>query len=142
MRRPTTLRAVLLVTAILAAGCGDDDPLPTEPTPPQQVTETIEGTLTPFSARNHGFQVLNPGIVTATLTAIEQPNPEPTTVGLDIGTMIGNTCQVVVSNNRVTQALAVTATATAAGTLCVRIYDTYDAGLPSPVQYTITVVHF
>jgi hypothetical protein len=63
-------------------------------------------------------------------------------VGVDIGTYVGSTCQVVVSNVTVIKSQSVTGTATAAGPLCVRIYDVSATGLSASVGYTLTLSHF
>jgi hypothetical protein len=139
---PRSLTVLVLLTAVcLSTACGDDDDdLPTNPTPPVQVSETVSGTLNPFSARNHEFLAGNPGEVRVTVTAL---NPDdPTTVGLSVGTWNGVACQVVVDRNVTPLNGAVIGTATSAGTLCARIYDSSASGLPAPVEYTLTILHF
>ena len=98
----------------------------------------------PFSASIHEFSVPTPqDTSSATLTDIDRPDPNAATVGrlrprhLDRRALPGR--------RRATQhqsSAAVTGTATAAGSLCVRIYDVSDTGLPAPVNYTLTVTHF
>jgi hypothetical protein len=129
--------------ALVAAACGGDDPVGPGPTPISPVSEPITGELPPFSVRIHPFSVQNPGAVTITLSEITPNDLEnPTRIGLDLGTAVNQTtCQVVVSNNSVTQAGSVTGTATSAGTLCVRVYPPPD-GLPGPVTYRLAVTHF
>jgi hypothetical protein len=138
MSRVTTI-SVLLLAVVTSAGCGDDDTPPTTPTPPTEITETFEGSLTPFSARIHNFAVGNSGQVSATLTAI---TPADTTVGLDLGTWSGTFCQVSVARPETKQGDSVPGTATTVAQLCVRIYDVSPNGLPADVPYTITVTHF
>lgn len=138
--RSTAAFALLFASLLASAGCGDDDNNnPIDPTPPTQVTETVNGTLTPFSARVHQFQTQAPGTVSATLTEI---TPSDTVVGLDLGTWTGTACQVNVARPSTTTGGAVIGTATTVATLCVRIYDVSDTGLPATVPYTITVTHF
>ena len=140
MPRSTAAFALLFAVLLTSAGCGDDDNNnPITPTPPTQITEVIDGTLTPFSVRVHQFQVQAPGTVSATLTEITPPE---TVVGLDLGTWTGSACQVTVSRPNNPQGGAVIGTATTVATLCVRIYDVSDAGLPATVPYKITVSHF
>jgi hypothetical protein len=148
--RHRTAGASLLLAALLGQpGCHDNNTNVIAPTPAPPVVDTLTGTLTPFSARIHGFVVLNAGLVTATLTDFVEPDPDPdpdnpTVVGLDIGTLVGTTCQVVVSRTDVVVGQAVSGAATAAGNLCVRIFDSSNTGLPSTsgLAYTITVNHF
>lgn len=145
--RPRTAGASLLLAALLCQpGCEDDTTI-IAPTPPTNVVDTFSGTLTPYSARIHGFGVMNPGSVSAILTELSEPDPDPdpdalTVVGVDIGTLIGSTCQVVVSRVDVTKNQSVTGAATSAGALCVRIYDVSAAGLSMPVNYTLTLSHY
>lgn len=143
----TSLFVAALTGVLCTPACDDNNTTVIAPTPPPSITETISGNLTPFSARIHFFQVQNPGPVTASLTALAEPDPDPdpdnlTRVGLDIGTGVGTACQVVVSRTDVFQTQGVAGSATAAGTLCVRIYDVGDTGLPAKVDYTITITHY
>jgi hypothetical protein len=148
MRHGTT-RALLLLAALAGgvAGCDDDNTVTVAPTPPVNVVDTFSGTLTPYSVRIHGFAVAGPGTVSAILTEFVEPDPDPdpdtpTLVGVDIGTLVGTTCQVVVSKINMTKGQSVTGASTTAGALCVRIYDVSDAGLPMPLSYTLTLSHF
>jgi len=155
IRRSTTLGAFLLTAALSSAGCGDDSvPVPT-PIPANPITESIVGNLTPNSVRIHGLQVQSPGAITATYVSLAQPStatdadgdgvPDPQTdltLGLDIGTLIGATCQVVVSRVNVGLNQAVSGVATSTGSICVRVYDSSTTGMPGPVDYTVVVTHF
>jgi hypothetical protein len=138
---------LLLAATLMSAGCDDDNTTIIPPTPPPQITEEFTGTLTPNSVRIHDVRVSNAGAVTAILTDIAEPDPDPdpdnpVVVGLDIGTLVGPICQVVVSRVNTTEGQANTATATTAGSICIRIYDVSPSGLPGPLDYTITVTHF
>jgi hypothetical protein len=135
----STIPMLLLAAVMLTSGCGDDDPVTPNPTPLIPVNEAFEGTLTPFSARNHPFDVQNPGTVTVTLTSI---TPDTTIVGLDLGTWTGTFCQINVSRPSAGMGATILGTATAAGALCVRIYDVEPDGLPASVTYVINVSHF
>lgn len=143
MRRPTTTLALLCAATLCLAGCGDDDP-PTTPTPVQPLVEPITGSLRPLSVRIHPFSVHSPGSVTITVTQITPNDPNaPTVIGMDLGTALGpSVCQVEVSNTDVVQGEAVSGTATTAGTLCVRIYDVSQNGLPGEITYVLSVQHF
>ena len=137
MRRSFYL--VLVLGALLAGGaCGSTTtPTPTTPTP-TEVTETFNGTLTKNGAVSHSFSVATTGNVTLTATTLDPV----ATIGLALGTWNGVACQVIIANDAATMGTTVTGTATAAGTLCARIYDAGGTVDPdAPVTYTLTVVH-
>jgi hypothetical protein len=138
LRLPTA--AVLAAALLPLAACGSDNSTPTSPTTPAvQVTETLEGDLPPSSGRVHTFAVQSAGTVSATLTEI---TPSDTVVGLDLGTWTGVSCQINVARPSTAQGQAVAGTATTVATLCIRIYDVSDTGLPASVHYKIDVSHF
>ena len=58
------------------------------------------------------------------------------------GTWTGVFCQVTIARPSTIQGGFVTGTATTAGSLCVRIYDVSDTGLPAAVNYKLSVTHF
>ena len=131
--------ALLLAGGLLAAGCGDD-PVPiTPPDPVPSVTEEVTGTLTPFSARTHAFTVQNAGTVAV---AVSELDPEDTVVGLLVGTLNGVVCQTAVSTEVASNNGVLNAVARSAGTLCARIYDSSENGLPAPVPYKLTITHY
>jgi hypothetical protein len=137
---PSARLPVIGLVAVLlgaAAACTSDDPI--TPTPqPATVTETFADTLTPNGARPHPFSTAAAGSVGATITKLE---PDATVrVGISLGTWNGTVCSTVVSNDNATQATVITASASAAGRLCVRIYDAAGT-LVEPTTYEITVVH-
>jgi len=132
---------VLLAAALAAAGCGSNNSV-TNPsqTPPTQVTETFEGTVTINGAVTHPYAVLTAGTVIATFTALD---PSDTTLGLSIGTWNGIACSVgapTLANDNATVGVALTASATATGNYCVRVYDT--GKLTQATGYQLTVTHF
>jgi hypothetical protein len=141
MRRSIPTLVLLATLAMSAAGCDDDTPnntptTPTTPTTPLTFTEIFTGTLNMNGAASSPFTAKTGGTVTATLTTVA---PDATiAVGLFLGTWTGSACQVVVANDNAVQGAAVTATATSAATLCVRIYDV--GKVTTPLNYTITVV--
>jgi len=130
--------------AALTAGCGSDNRI-TNPdqTPPTQVTETYEGTVTINGAVTQPFVVLTAGAVVATFTALD---PADATAGLSIGTWNGIACSVgapTLANDKAAVGVALTASATATGNYCVRVYD--PGGLNALKQttgYQLTVTHF
>jgi hypothetical protein len=141
MHRSSVIAIILAATFLTS--CGDDSQPIIAPTLPDAVTEVFTGTLNPLGSRLHAFNVLNAGTVTATLTDIDQPDPDvATVVGLDLGTWTGAICQISVARPNVLEAFGVTGSATSSGSLCVRIWDPNQEGLPATVAYTITVSHY
>lgn len=146
MTRPTPFVArglalgAMLACAAAAAGCGND-PLAAlvPPTVSVTVTETFTGTLTRNGATSHSFTVTSTGggEVTATLKTV---SPDAAAVvGFGLGTWNGTACQIVITNDRASQASALLGQATSTGSLCVRVFD---VGLISdPQDYEIEVVH-
>jgi len=132
-----------LLAALTAAGCGSDPITNPDQTPPTQVSETFEGTVTINGAVTQPFVVQTAGAVVATFTALE---PVDATVGLSIGTWNGIACSVgapTLANDKAAVGVALTASATATGNYCVRVYD--PGGLNALKQttgYQLTVTHF
>jgi hypothetical protein len=134
------LLALLLVPALLATACGNNNNAPVTPvTPAQSIVENFEGTLTPFSARTHLFQSQNAGDVIAQVTALD---PADTVVGLSLGSSNTFACQTALSTENATLNSSLSGVSRAAGTLCVHIYDPSETGLPGPVTYKIQITHF
>jgi hypothetical protein len=128
---------VLLVGALVAAGCDNDieNLTPTEPAP--TITETFTGTITVNGATIHTFTTAASGLVTATLTAV---TPDPAIqVGLGLGTWNGTNCQLTLPKDDAVQGNAVIGQVSGPGTLCARIYDV--GKMTEPLGYTITVEH-
>jgi len=132
--------ASLLLAATLAvsfAACGDDDnSTPTSPTP--SVTEVFTGTLTVNGGVTHAFRVSGSGPVKVTITSL--------TPAARLGFSLGNStsgsntgCSAVVSNDFALAGDSLSGTASAAVTLCTRIYDTGYLG--ESVAYELTVTH-
>jgi hypothetical protein len=137
MRR---LAALALAAALMAAACGSDN-TPTTPTTPNtpNTTDTFTGTLTPSGGNTFPFITARSGSITATLTSLGPDSG--LTVGLLLGTWNGNACSVqsaVIKDNAV-QGSTILGAASAAGSLCVRIYDV--GNLTGPVDFQITVIH-
>jgi len=134
-----TRLALLLIPALLATACGDNNTPVAPVTPAQSVVENFEGTLTPFSARTHLFESQNAGDVIAQVTGLD---PADTVVGLSLGSSNTFACQTSLSTERATLNSSLSGVTRAAGTLCVHIYDPSDTGLPGPVTYKLQITHF
>lgn len=130
---------LLLACALIAGACSDDPEPIAPPSQVPQITEEVTGTLNPFSARVHTFTIDNAGTVSVTVSGLD---PDTTVVGLLIGTMNGVVCQSAVSTELAVNLGTLTALGRAAGTLCARIYDSSENGLPAPVPYTLTITHY
>ena len=130
---------LLLACALIAGGCGDDPEPITPPAPIPSITEEFTGTLNPFSARTHAFSVQNAGTVSVTVSDLD---PDTTVIGLLIGTLNGVVCQTAVSTEQAVNLGTLNALASSAGTLCARIYDSSEDGLPAAVPYKLTITHY
>lgn len=129
---------LLALAALGVAGCDDETPPPTTPTPPATVTESFSGTLNRNGAATFAFTVGATGQVTATLTTLTAA--EGTRVGLSLGNWNGTTCQVVLANDSAVQGTLVTGTMSSAGSLCVRLYDAA-GGLEGTATFKVDVTH-
>jgi hypothetical protein len=130
---------LLLACALIAGGCGDDPEPITPPDPIPSITEEFTGTLNPFSARTHAFNVQNAGTVSV---AVSELDPDTTVIGLLIGTLNGVVCQTAVSTENAVNMGILNALASSAGTLCARVYDSSENGLPAAVPYKLTITHY
>jgi ABC-type amino acid transport substrate-binding protein len=131
--------APVLVALLVATGCGDDTtPAPTTETP-TQISETFSGTVGVNGAFSHPFTVTRAGSVAVQVTAL---SPDGTaTVGLALGTWnANNSCQVVIAKDSATVSSSVLGTATAPGTLCIRVYDV--GGFTGATNYDVKVDHY
>jgi len=133
----TFCASVLLIGALMAAGCDNDPDTPDTPTTPDPVSDTFTGTINVNGAATHTFTVGPAGVVTATLTTV---TPDATVqVGFGLGTWNGSNCQLVLTKDDGLQGNAVTGVNSGPGTLCVRIYDV--GRMTQTLGYTLTVVH-
>ena len=132
---------VLMAAALAGAGCGGNDPITSpDQTPLTPVVEIFDGTVTINGAITHPYAVQTAGTVVATFTALD---PSDATLGLSIGTWNGIACSVgapTLANDNATVGVALTASATATGNYCVRVYDT--GKLTQATGYQLTVTHF
>ena len=135
MYRSLTVSALL--AAALVSGCAEDE-LPTTPTdPPTEITEAINGTLTPNGGRTHQFTVQRAGDVTARIDSL---TPEAT-IGMTLGPMSVQACSAAVAQDNATATTTLVGTAGSAGTFCLRVFDS-QGSLTGPVDYAITLRHF
>ena len=124
------LRALMLIPiAGIVSACGSSNTstsTPTGPTLPTVLTETFSGTLTHNAAYTHPFSVGAAGSVTVFLiTSANAANSTDNQIplGVSLGTWNGASCAIVIANDNVSPGSSITGTATAAGNLCVRVYD-------------------
>jgi hypothetical protein len=136
VRRLLTLGLSASLLALAAAGCGNDL-TNLETTPSGTVTETFASTLNPGGGTTHVFVVSGKGAISATLTAVGDDNTR--VVGLALGNWNNNACQLSVANDNAIISLPLTATVSAAGNLCARVYDT--KGIPDATTYSLEVIH-
>jgi hypothetical protein len=138
LMKPRVLAALCLAVAVSAC---DDAVTPTQPTPTNPVTQTFTGSLVQNAAQTHDFAVAAGGAVKATLTAIGADNT--VVVGLSLGNWnsTSSSCSIVLANDAATGGSILEGTMTAAGALCVRVYDVGNLVGSTPVTYSIEVVH-
>ena len=126
MKAPTAARFVAVFAALVASiACGGQTP--TEPSTPAPVyelkTSTFPGTLTTGGMAGFPFTVVNPGLISLSITEL---TPVSTlTMGLALGSWdaAATTCTQQVSTNTATINVAYTANPSAAGEYCVGIFD-------------------
>jgi hypothetical protein len=136
---PRSTRSKLLVVAVALGfwACANNSTTTTPTSPTTTTTETFEGTLNPNGARTFPFTTQTAGAVTATLTTV---SPDATVaIGLALGTWNGAACQIVLANDSAIQGTVVTGSASAAGSLCTRVYDV--GNLTDVASFVVTVVH-
>jgi hypothetical protein len=141
---------VLAGAAMASTGCSNNNTVsnPTGTTP-VTVTDTFEGTLTVNGAITQPFVVQTAGSVVATFTALDPSSvvvngeTSDTVVGLSLGTWNGLVCSIgapTLANDKAKVGVALTASATATGNYCVRVYD--PGSLTQPTAYQLTVTHY
>ena len=147
-------RALLVVAvAGAAAGCDDNNNFsaPTGPTsPPTVVTETFSGTLVKNAAFTHPFTVTDAGDVSVFLLASVDPaHPDNNAIpiGVSLGTWNGVSCAVVIASDSIMPVNTdnpsqgrLTGRATAAGNLCVRVYDV--GNVSGSATYELLIDHY
>jgi len=136
VRRLLSVGLCMSVVVLGTVACGNDL-TSLESTPSQIVTESFTGTLNPNGGTTHPFLATGRGAVQATLTAIGEDNTA--VVGLSLGNWTGIACNVSAANDNAIATMPLTATVSAAGQLCARVYDT--KGLTAATSYTLQVIH-
>ncbi len=138
------VRAILAAAALLATGACSNDTLSslTTPTNPTTFTDTFTGTLSQNGSFTHPFTTASLGAITATIVTLA-PNASQI-VGLSLGVWNGTSCSTSpqtggASSDTATTGSSITLNASAAGSLCVRLYDV--GFITSPVLYTLQVTH-
>ena len=131
--------------AASAAACGSKDPfLPTGPsTLPTVLTETFTGTLTRNSAYTHPFSASDSGDVSVFLITSADARDATNNsipIGVSLGTWNGASCAIVIANDNVAPGSSITGRATAAGNLCVRVYDV--GFVPAASSYELLIDHY
>jgi len=145
MRRSIRRALLLMLVAGIAAACGgnNNSSNPTGPTTlPTVLTETFSGTLLKNAAYTHPFVVTDAGDVSVFLTqSVDAAHPDNMIpIGVSLGTWNGATCAIVIANDNVSQGSSLTGRATAAGNLCVRVYDV--GFVPGSSTYELLIDHY
>lgn len=133
--------AVLGLALAGAAGCDNTNTaaasVASTTTPTVTITETFTGSVGAKGAVTFPFAVSAAGTVTAAYSAIS-PNSSQV-LGLALGTWSGTSCGVIIANDAATANVTVAGATTAAGNLCVRVYD---VGKVTETQtFTLLVTH-
>jgi len=137
MRRLIPLHLIVpILLAVLTAACSEE--LATTVTEPAatSTTQVFAGTISRNGAATHSFATTRSGSVTATLSSISPDNT--IAIGLSLGTWNGETCQTVIARDSTVVGNAVIGTVSAAGNLCIRVYDV--GAIVKPTSYQVQVV--
>jgi hypothetical protein len=146
--RGLVCRLALCALTTTVAGCGTDfpDTAPT-PTPPIVTESPFTGTLTPNGGITLPFISTSQGTVELTVISLADDNgpaaigPDGAIrIGMSLGTWNGTACYSLLTNDNSFVATILTATATSAGPLCARVYDS-QGKLTSPVTFEIKITH-
>jgi hypothetical protein len=140
-------RALLLVAVTAVASACDNNnntSTPTGPTsPPTVLTETFSGTLLKNAAYTHPFAVTDAGDVSVfLLQSVDPARPDNNAIpiGVSLGTWNGVSCAVVIASDNISPGASLTGRATAAGNLCVRVYDV--GFVPAAANYELLIDHY
>jgi hypothetical protein len=137
------LTALIVVSALAAAGCSSDDSsssLPTSPSSPL-VTENFSGTVQVGGSDAHPFTVTSSGFqITLDLTSVGPPST--ISMGFGIGSWDGATCTPLSGGFNTVQASATPQLGgnINAGTYCAIVFDVGNQS--APVTYTAVILHY
>src|SRR6185503_14613494 len=95
------------------------------------------------SAFTHPFSVTDSGDVSVFLIAsvdARDANNNSIPIGVSLGTWNGASCAIVIANDNVAPGSSITGRATAAGNLCVRVYDV--GFVPAASTYELLSDHY
>lgn len=153
MRRLMWRALLAAAVAAVASACGDNNNFstPTGPTtPPTVVSETFSGTLLKNAAYTHPFAVNDAGDVSVfLLQSVDPAHPDNNAIpiGVSLGTWNGISCAVVIASDSIMPVSTdkpsqgrLTGRATAAGNLCVRVYDV--GFVPGTANYELLIDHY
>ena len=135
-------RGLLLSVAIVVMGACSNNALTTTPTTsPCPCTDSFSGTLSTNGAFSHTFTITTLGSVTASIVSLSPTRLDGSAqlLGFGLGVWNGSSCTVASSSDTATAGSTITLNASAAGTLCVRVYDV--GFITTPVLYQLQVVH-
>ena len=153
MRRLFWRALSVVAVAAVTSACDNNNifSTPTGPTtPPTLLTETFSGTLLKNAAYTHPFTVSDSGDVSIfLLQSVDPANPTNNAIpiGVSLGTWNGISCAIVIASDSVMPVNTdnpsqgqLTGRATAAGNLCVRVYDVgYVSGA---ANYELLIDHY
>ena len=155
MRRLFWRALLLIAVAAVASACNNNNntSTPTGPsTPPTVVQETFKGTLLKNAAYTHPFSVTDSGDVSVfLLQSVDPANPDNNAIqiGVSLGTWnnITGSCAVVIASDNIVPVNTsnpsqgqLVGRATAAGNLCVRVYDV--GFVPGAATYELLIDHY
>jgi len=140
MNRFRRTAAAIAMMAASAAGCSNDTTTTPTTSTPATIQDTFSGTLNQNGSGTFQFTTLQSGQVTAVLSTLTTTDGSASpNVGLTLGTWNGNACASVITKDGANQSSSIVGSVSAAGTLCVRIYDV--GNVTAPLDYTINVNH-
>jgi hypothetical protein len=137
---PSMSRGLRLLALLLMAGaapsCGGTVAAALT-TPTTTRTDSFSGTVTRNGAFTYPFAAAQAGTVTAAYASVGTDNS--IALGLALGTWDGVACQILIVNDNATAGVVVTGTVSAAGSLCVRVFDV--GYVVDPISYEVRVAH-
>jgi len=153
MRRLFCRALLVVAVAVLVSACDDNNNFSTPigpTTPPTVLTETFSGTLLKNAAYTHTFTVTDSGDVSVfLLQSVDPAHPENNAIpiGVSLGTWNGVSCSVVIASDSIMPVNTdnpsqgrLTGRATAAGNLCVRVYDV--GFVTGSASYELLIDHY